>query len=58
MIETGYVIRSTTERDDDTGGFLYWSNEDGWVTKEDATVFEPAELRSVSLPIGGRWEEL
>ena len=54
-----YIIRSTTERDDATGRPLYWSNRDGWVYQDDATVFLDTEQAVYMwLPIGGAWEEL
>ncbi len=45
------LIRSKTERDDETGEPLFWSNEDGWVDLESADWFDG----DYSLPIGGEW---
>jgi hypothetical protein len=30
------------ERDTETGEYLYWSNDDGWVFKDTATIFTEA----------------
>jgi hypothetical protein len=38
-----YVIQSASEE-----GF--WSNEDGWVDREGATVFEEHEIEELELP--------
>jgi hypothetical protein len=38
-----WLIKSKEEIDDDTGNNLYWSNEHGWTTKEDATPFSDEE---------------
>ena len=51
-----YLIRSTTEYG--WGGKrdpLYWSNEDGWVDKANATKFKAWEIWHLRLPIGGVW---
>ena len=32
-------LKSNVEIDEDTGNPLYWSNEMGWVTKEDSELF-------------------
>lgn len=40
------VIRSWSE---------WWSNEDGWVDKESATIFTYAETKNLNLPMHGRW---
>ncbi len=32
-------LKSKTEIDEETGNPLYWSNELGWVTKEDSELF-------------------
>jgi hypothetical protein len=42
------IIKST----DCDGSELYWSNEDGWVDKESATIFSEEELKTMNLPIG------
>lgn len=51
-------IISKTERDQETGAPLYWSNRNGWVGKADSDRFTDAETRSYNLPIGGRWERM
>ena len=38
-----WLIKSNEEIDDDTGNNLYWSNEYGWVNKEEATPFTSDE---------------
>jgi hypothetical protein len=45
-----FVIRSLSERDDETGDPLYWSSHDRWVDRASATRFPDA---TGSLPIGG-----
>jgi hypothetical protein len=35
---------------------FYWSNTDGWVDRESATVFTPRERDIVGLPLDGYWE--
>ena len=34
---------------------LYWSNEDGWVDKASATIFDIWDVESSRLPFGGYW---
>lgn len=35
---------------------LWWSNEkNGWVNKEESTVFPCVEKERTDLPIGGEW---
>lgn len=53
-----YVIISTTEKDDETGKPLYWSNDDGWVDLGSATRFSSEEKKKLNLPVGGKWWEL
>ena len=48
-----YVIVSLREYDTETEEPLYWSNEDGWVSRDTATVFESTNYE---LPYGGQWE--
>lgn len=36
---------------DDSEEKLYWSNEDGWVDKESATIFNIQELTEILLPL-------
>lgn len=50
-----FVIRSTGERDDETGRPLFWSNDDGWVDRNSATVFSQDEAASKRLPMAGEW---
>ncbi len=47
-----YVIRSCEEKDDETGESLYWSNEDGWVYKADATRLSERETVTFNMPTG------
>jgi hypothetical protein len=51
-----YVIEAITERDDETGEPLFWSNQMGWVSLPDATLFTEAERNRLNLPIGGTWQ--
>lgn len=37
--------------DPETNLFLYWSNEIGWVTIEDAETFGPIELDDITFPM-------
>ena len=59
-VETMYVIVGTTdnERDPETGEMLYWSNDWGWVDEDMADLFTNEEKNWLSLPIGGKWEEV
>ena len=41
-----YIIRDKSQ---------YWSNEDGWVTRSEATVFSEDDKETFNLPIGGEW---
>lgn len=36
----------------------YWSNRNGWVDKENATIFTKEERSAVRLPIAGTWEQI
>ena len=36
-------LKSNVEIDEDTGNPLYWSNDMGWVTKEDSDIFSEKE---------------
>ena len=49
------VIMSQNEMDDDTWSALYWSNEWGWTTIEEADKFTEEEAAALTLPIGGEW---
>lgn len=55
---TPWAIRSTTEiwTDLTGGGFMWWSNADGWVLFSQATQFTEKEMERVHLPNGGVWE--
>jgi len=35
---------------------LYWSNDDGWVDADSATVFTQEERDTLNLPMSGVWE--
>lgn len=48
-----FVIMSSDEDDED----LYWSNEHGWTSLDEATKFTEDE-RIHNLPKGGQWQEL
>ena len=39
-------------------GELYWSNDDGWVDRESATVFSQNEKFVLNLPMYGMWVEV
>lgn len=47
-----YIIISDFKDDED--GFLYWSNEDGWGSRETATVFSQEERDTNELPMQAR----
>lgn len=49
-----WIILSTDETDDD-GTPLGWSNAEGWVSPEDADAFSSEDVRTLILPLGGRW---
>ena len=49
------VIMSKNEMDDSTWSALYWSNEWGWTTIEEADKFTEEEAASLTLPLGGEW---
>jgi hypothetical protein len=40
---------------DDDGNPLWWSNEGGWSTLDQAIVFTPHEAATLNLPMGGQW---
>ena len=50
-----YRIVGTTPNETcpETGERLYWSDQDGWVARASASIYES---RARSLPIGGAWE--
>jgi hypothetical protein len=45
-----YVIKQINDN-------LYWSIEDGW-TDQDGTIFSEEEMRTLRLPIDGKWMPL
>ena len=51
----GWIIICTDEGSD---GELFWSNDQGWVSIEDATVFTGIEADTFNLPMGGAWIQL
>jgi len=48
-----YVIRGFDFGDD---SYLYWSNDDGWGSRESATTFTDIERMFFMLPIGDQVE--
>jgi hypothetical protein len=50
-----YVIRACRETDDE-GRPLYWSNRDGWVSRDSADQFTEDDRERLTLPWGGCWE--
>ena len=63
MTEQKWIIRSVggyiagisvqAEIDEETQEPLYWSNDDGWVSRDTATQFDS---NNYTLPHGGAWE--
>jgi hypothetical protein len=56
-----WLIKSNSEIDDDTGNPLYWSNEYGWTTKEDADSYSDKEKNLYMKDpehMDGEWEEV
>ena len=52
-----YVIRSTVEKDDETGERLYWSDQHGWVDISEASEYTQAEVDGIyRLPANSEWE--
>ena len=45
-----WVIKALYEADDESGDWLYWSNKDGWVDKNSATIFRDREKKTARLP--------
>ena len=45
-----FLIQGLYSPDDDAS--LYWSNDEGWVLRADATRFEDEDLRVIALPMG------
>jgi len=53
-----FLIRSHTERDDETGVPLYWCNTWGWVDRSSATRFTTEERDAGAMLVGrSEWEE-
>lgn len=52
-----YLIRGLNETDEDTGEHLFWSNDLGWVDRENASQFSHIEHLRLNLPQGGIWEK-
>jgi len=48
--ENGRYVIAAQFKDDD-GGPLFWSNEHGWTSLSDATVFTMTERKAFNLPI-------
>jgi hypothetical protein len=44
-----YMIQNNIDTD------LYWSNENGYVDKQFATMFSPEEKEKYNLPVEGHW---
>lgn len=55
MPKYNYRIRSNSNFDEDDG-WLYWSNEIGWVSISDADIFSHDEMLSFNLPMNSFWE--
>jgi hypothetical protein len=36
---------------------LYWSNDLGWITDDNVTIFGDDEHNYVNLPMGGEWKQ-
>jgi len=55
-LTAGWRIVLKGEKGND-GETLYWSNDDGWVDKSSATLFDNAEREEYPhIPKGGQWE--
>lgn len=52
------VIAVSENHTGDDGEPLYWCVSNGWVSKEDATVYNRLEVAAYQLPIGGQWVPL
>ena len=55
MMTDKLIIRSINDMDDEIWGSLYWSNEWGWTSIEEAEKFTEEEAASFNLPLGGEW---
>lgn len=51
---TIYLVRQI-EPDDLDGSTLWWSNEDGFGSLDQAVVYTAAEQQALKPPIGGMW---
>ena len=51
-----YIIEKNNYCFDDEK--LYWNNQDGWVSRDNATVFSDEEKRNVNLPMEGNWKRI
>lgn len=51
-----FLIQNPNETCPTSGETLYWSNLDGWVSKDCADRFTGEEQGTVSLPAGGQWD--
>lgn len=49
---TMVAFADLANRDDETGLPLFWSNELGWVSEADATLFTESEAQILPLPLG------
>jgi len=53
-----HIIKSTHEKDDETGKPLYWNNNDGWGHKKNATKFSSKEKQTYRhIPMNSQWEK-
>jgi hypothetical protein len=50
-----YKIQSNCERDYESGEPLCWSNEQGWVSPENATYFDEDQRQYANLPADSKW---
>jgi len=56
LLNAGWRIVLKGEKGED-GETLYWSNDDGWVDKDSATLFDNDErVEYAHIPQGGEWE--
>ena len=51
-----FLIKNPTEACPTTGETLFWSNIDGWVSKDCADQFTKQDTAEMSLPLGGIWD--
>lgn len=55
---TTYIIKSDTEKDDETGECLYWISDFGWGDRIYATLYPESVKENYDPPlIGGSWEK-